>query len=460
MAKDYFQDILQPDDGKPASSFVTGKNLRDAGQESQGAGERSIRNITVTRASRPRGMSSDVRDSVSEPQPPYERSSLGGQRRVWIWVVAAISVVVLGVLAIFAFRSTAITVTQRSRPIIFDQSVHFVANATADDPTALTYTVVTNELEDTAVVPSNGTERVEEKASGTIQVFNSYSAAPVRLIKNTRFSTPDGLIFRVPATVVIPGKKGTTPGSVEVTVSADQAGEKYKVGPIDKFTLPGLKTSPEMYKGVYGRSTAAFTGGFIGDRPAMEAGALDAAKAEVRGRLETKARDGARALGNDTSTVFPDLIRITYESLPPTAEAGGGSRIHEKARVEIPVLPAQAFAKTVVEGVGENTEGTSFTIQGLDNLTARGGATISNVALGKDAIDFTLSGNAVLVWNVDSAALAAALAGRDESAFQGIITGFPSIQEARARIEPFWKSTFPASASDIKVEFAPLQSSQ
>ncbi len=463
MAKDYFHDILHPDESKSGGYFSGGKKAGDTGQESPAAGERSIRNITVNpRAARTRGISNDVRESPpSEPQSPYGKSRIDGRRRVWIWVVAAISVVVLGVLAIFAFRDTTVTVTPRSRPIVFDQSVHFIANPTANGSAALSYAVVVNELEDTAVVPSSGTERAEDRASGTIEVFNAYSATPVRLIKNTRFATPDGLIFRVPATVVIPGKKGGTPGSVEVTVSADQAGEQYNIGPVDKFTLPGLKTSPDMYKVVYARSTASFTGGFIGDRPAVASGALDSAKAEVRVRLEGKARDSARALGNEKSTVFPDLIHVTYESLPPTAEAGGGMRIHEKARVEIPVLSAEAFAQTVAQGVGENTEEASFRIEGLDELTAkRGSASASKLTLGKDSIDFTLSGNAILVWNVDLTSLRDALAGRDQGAFQGIITGFPSIQEARARIEPFWKGAFPATTSDITVKIIPIQAEQ
>lgn len=457
MAKDYFQDILQPD-GKSNSAFGGGKSESESKNEPQ-SGERSIRNITVNpRAARGRAMSGDVRESsTGGAQPPFGKPRLENKKRVWIWVVAAVSVVVLAVLAIFAFRNTTITVTPRSRPVVFDQSVHFNAYPTTSATAgALTYTVVANDLEDSAVVASNGTEHAEDKATGTITVYNSYSATTVRLIKNTRFSTPAGLVFRVPATVVIPGKKGETPGSVTVTVFADQAGEQYNIAPVDKFTLPGLKSSPDMYAGVYARSTAAFTGGFVGDRPGVAADALDAARAEVRGRLESKARDGARALGSATVTVFTDLVRITYQSLPPTTEAGGGVRIHEKAHVEIPVLPALTFAQTVALGVGENTDGVTFKIAGLDKVAARQGSTSASQALGTNTIDFILTGNAVLVWNVDAAALSAALAGRDQGAFQGIINGFASIQEARARIEPFWKGTFPAAAADIKVDFVEI----
>lgn len=447
MAKDYFQDISHSD---PEG-------------ESQSGGERSIRNITVnSRAPRTRAMSSDMRGvSAGGPHASHRAPRSDSQRRVWMWVIAAVSVVVLAVIALFAFRSTTITVTPRSRAIVFDQAVHFNAAPSASAAAgALSYTVIANDLEDSAVVPSNGTEHAEDKASGTIIVFNEYSPSSVRLIKNTRFATPAGLVFRVPATVVVPGKKGTTPGSVTVTVVADQAGEQYNVGPVDKFTLPGLKSTPDMYAHVYARSTAAFTGGFVGDRPGVATGALDAARAEVRGRLESKAHDSARSLTNATAAVFSDLIRITYESLPVTTEAGGGVRIHEKAHVEIPILPADVFAQAVAQGVGENTDGVTFKIVGLDKLVARLGSTNATQTLGTDPIDFTLTGSALLVWNVDSAALSQALVGRDQSAFQGIINGFPSIQEARARIEPFWKGTFPAAASDINVDLVPVQGEQ
>ena len=463
MAKDYFQDILQPDEEK-SGNFFGAKKPGGGGGEPQGGGERSIRNITVNpRASRARAMSGDMRGAPSGgSQAPYGKPRMDSQKRIWIWVVAAISLFVLGVLALFAFRSTTVTVTPRSRPIVFDQSVHFNAYPSASAATgSLSYAVIANDLEDSTVVASSGTEHAEDRATGTITVFNEYSASSVRLIKNTRFATPAGLIFRVPATVVIPGKKGATPGSVTVTVAADQAGDEYNIGPVDKFTLPGLKSTPDMYGSVYARSTSEFTGGFVGDRPGVAAGALDSARAEVRGRLENKAHDGARALNSGTITVFPDLMRITYESLPTTTEAGGGVRIHEKARVEIPALSAGAFAEAAARGVGENTEGVSFRIEGLDTLAARhGSANATQAALGADPLDFTLAGNALLVWNVDSASLSQALAGRNQSAFQGIINGFSSIQEARARIEPFWKGTFPATTSDIKIEFVFLKAAQ
>lgn len=465
MANDYFQDIL-PKPGAP-SQPAPKKNVdasENTGSE-QGAPplnpERSIRNIAVSPRQKQRVGSSDMREISPSPtfSVPSNKPPVSAGRRMWIWIIAVVSVLVLLVLSLFIFRETTVTVIPRSHAIVFNQASQFVAYPRAESATGtLAYSVVVNDLEDSAVVKSAGKEHAEERASGNVEVFNDYSSPSVRLIKNTRFATENGLIFRVPATVVIPGKTGTKPGSVTVTVFADQPGPEYNVGPVARFTLPGLKTSPDMYARVYARSSAPMTGGFVGDRPSVLPATLETARAEIRDRLLTKARDTARSLTNAADVVLLDLIRVTYESLPMTTEAGGDVRLHEKAHVEVPVFPLASLAQAVAVSAGANIESSSVTLTGIENAKATQNSTTS--ALGKDSLGFSLSGEAVLVWNVDSAALASALAGRDNSAFQEIITGFSGIQEAKARIEPFWKGTFPASPSKIKIKLSPVQTTE
>lgn len=465
MADDYFKDILpEPGSQRPPAPKKNVGVGADTGAERMlppsGNTERSIRNITVSPRQRQRAMSGDMRDmreaSGASASLISGKTAKAYGNRMWIWAVAVVSVLVLIVLALFFFRSTTVTVIPRSHEVVFDETSSFVAYPTEQAATGtLAYSVSVNDFEDSAVVKSEGKEHAEERASGTIEVFNEYGSASVRLIKNTRFATESGLVFRVPATVVVPGKSGTKPGSVKVTVFADQAGAEYNVGPVSRFTLPGLKTSPDMYAKVYARSYAPMTGGFVGDRPVVAPSTLESARAEIRDRLLIKARDTARSLANAEGVVFPELIKITHESLPGTAEAGGDVRLHEKAHVEIPVFSAPSLAQIVAVGAGANAEGAGIVLTGMDEVKAAQNGT---VVLGKDTLAFALSGKAVLVWNVDSAALALALAGRDNSAFQGIVNGFSGIQEARARIEPFWKGTFPESPSDIKIELVPVES--
>src|SRR3989344_2968656 len=477
MAKDYFQDITPPGGGGPIRPSTPGPDqgaptpppqdhdeaqsvpihiteVPDAEPEPvTGMGAvsdpsiRGIRNISAPTRIRPR-LDPDVRAMPGVGLgglPPQPRQRLS---RLWIWALAALSLLVLGSLFLFIFRSTKVTVTPKSEGATLSGTSPLIARAAEGESSdVLTYTVQMSDLEDSEVVPVQGTTHVETKASGSITVYNSYSASPVRLVKNTRFEGQGGLIFRAPADVVVPGRSGTNPGSINITVVADEAGEKYNIPPTARFTLPALRSTAAMYSGVYAKSSAAMVGGFSGDRPGAAPGALESAVAQVRSRLEAKARESALAQAGDNATIFPELVAISYQTLPNTTEAGGGVRIHEKAHIEIPVFPSESLAHAIAESAGINADmpvifkpGDDFAVQ-VASTTPRLG----------QALTFSVSGSGLVVWKVDAAALSEALMGRSSDAFQGIVNGFPSVQEAHARIEPFWKSTFPAKASDIKI---------
>ena len=186
----------------------------------------------------------------------------------------------------------------------------------------------------------------------------------------------------------------------------------------------------------------------MGDRPAVESGAMQAAQATIRTRIAQKIRDSISA--REGVVVIPDLIKITFTEGQNTSEAGGGVRVHEKAHVEMPVFPKDAYAKAVANVVSADAENSSIEIVPSEGYAANTPKD-TTVALGKAPLTFTLTGKATIVWHVDAAALAKTLAGINEAVFQNAVTTFPSIQEAHARIEPFWKSTFPADPSKIKI---------
>lgn len=475
MAKDYFQDIVPPANGQDRPSSLPNRERpgtpipirtapaaaptieQPASQETAEndaepvvlppePGERSIRNIQASRPRiRPMG---DIRADGREV-PPIGMSGSRRPRgtRWWLWIAAAVSLIVLAILLFIAFRPTVVTVIPRSHPVSFDTASQFTAYPAATAATGtLPYTLQSSDLEDSSVVASQGTVHAEDKASGLITVYNDLQSAPLKLLKNTRFETPDGLIFRAPAEIVIPGKSASKPGQVSVTVIADQAGEKYNVAP-GKFTLPGLKSSPDSYAHVYAQSSAAMTGGFIGDKPGVAPGALESARAEVRSRLEGKAR--ATAIVSESTVSFPDLMQITYQDLPNTTETSGGVRVHESAHVVVPVFAADAFASAVADAISADAGDASIALVPGSGFSAQ--METASSSLGADPITFTLSGSARLIWNVDTMALAQALAGRDQAAFQTIVSTVPSIQEAHARIEPFWNKTFPKDPKAIKI---------
>ena len=306
------------------------------------------------------------------------------------------------------------------------------------------------EAEDSAVVKASGTEHVDVPASGQITVFNNYSAASVKFVKNTRFETPSGFIFRVQDAISIPGKTTAGPGKLVVTVFADKAGEAYNVGPIAHFAVPGLKGGAE-YDKVYASSVASTTGGFSGLRPAVAPADMQAAESTLRGRLESAVREKAKALMSDSAFVLPDLAHVTYSTLPTTQEDKASVRIHEKAAAAVPVFPAAAFAAGIARIMLSDVDGAPVTLAPSTNFAAQTTATDVARTWGTDPLDFTLSGTAQIVWAVDSSALAQALAGRDKATFQTIVKNFSSIEKATTRVMPFWRGAFPANASDIHI---------
>ena len=308
----------------------------------------------------------------------------------------------------------------------------------------LSYSIKTADFEDAEPVQATGTVHKEQKANGTITVYNNYSASPVKLLKNTRFETSTGLIFRTPTAVSVPGKSASAPGKIDITVVADGAGSQYNIGAGEKLTLPGLKGTAPMYAGVYA-TAAALTGGFLGEAPNVPESALAAAQSAIRSRLQQK----VAALGNEGSENGVALQPVlTYTELSPLQE-NSMVKVRESVHAELPMIDGEAFSHSVARLVAANSDtityslipGADFTVTVVDS-TGR---------VGSDPITFSVNGSATLVATIDTTGLAAALAGRDSAAFQGIVSNFPGVDSANARIEPFWESTFPKNPSDIRV---------
>ena len=124
---------------------------------------------------------------------------------------------------------------------------------------------------------------IENKATGTVVVFNKSSKDPQVLIASTRLESPEGKIYRIPSTVIIPGTKieggKTIPGSKEVNVVADKPGAEYNIGLTD-FTIPGFKGSPK-FESVFARSKTEMSEGYVGNSQIITKNAVDAAVAEL-----------------------------------------------------------------------------------------------------------------------------------------------------------------------------------
>ncbi len=442
MPKDYFQDITPPASAKP-----------DPAKE-----ERTIRNIPIA-PRRERGPNFPTADSPLNA-PASARASMTPSkkftmpsRRIIIWGIAVVAVLALVFVAFAMFQGTSVVVTPRTHAVVLTEDVPLTAYIMGDaraSAESLTYDLTERTYDANNTIDAHGFTEVEEYASGIITIYNNRTSGQVRLIKNTRFESPEGLIFRIRDSIVVPVKKGDAPGTATATVYADQAGVKYNLGPIDKFTLPGLKGG-DMYNDVYARSTIAFKGGFVGSKPKVADADLEAARSALHNSLETQARSEVATLSVPGTLVFPQLMSLTFESLPVETNADGKALLHERAKVAVPIFPDAVFARVLAIATRADTPDGTVHIQKSDGIQIRYASETPPAAQGP--LSMLVSGNATLMWEVDADALTKALAGtsKAEAVFDKIISGISSIEKADAFLRPFWRDTFPSNSPDIKV---------
>ena len=148
---------------------------------------------------------------------------------------------------------------------------------------------------------ATGNDYVQQKAAGTVRIYNAFNTSPQGLVTSTRFITDSGILFRLVKGVTVPGASTEggkiIPQYIEAHLTADVPGEESNIGGTIKLLIPGFKGTPK-YDGFYAIATAGFTGGSKG-----------------QSRVITK-EDIASAQEKITKKVFDDLKDTMVRKIP------------------------------------------------------------------------------------------------------------------------------------------------
>lgn len=413
-------------------------------------GDRSIRNIPI-----PRGHQHIQREDIPEyyqPEPPAPRgrSPQGRSRRrpgrFVLWALAIIVVcagTVAGVSMLYA--GAVVHVTPRIETLT--ASTTLVAQINAPVGT-LSYTVLTATRHATATVPATGTKKVSRVASGTVTISSTYSASQ-RLIANTRLEATDGKIYRLASSVDLPAN-----GSVTATVNAESPGEAYNRSSATTFKLPGFKGDPR-YDVFSAKSQGAITGGFVGDEPAVAEADLEAARAELKAKLDNEATRSIAQEVPDASMVLSGSEQAEYGELVQTSSADKKSAIiSQSATMSAAVASIRDVASALAGKLVSDYGGEAVDFKDRENLDIQAAPQSPD----DEQLQLTAKGSFALVWQFDPNALQEAMLGRNKSEFQDIVDSFaPAIVSATATIRPFWIKNFPAEAEKISIEIAGVE---
>ena len=318
------------------------------------------------------------------------------------------------------------------------------------------YEIVEVSKEESKEVAATGEDRIERAATGVIVIYNDFDTSSQKLIKNTRFETPDGKIFRIRDSVTVPGQtKGAdgkrVPGSVEAEVFADSPGEEYNIG-LSDFTIPGFKESKDpRFDKFYARSKTTMTGGFIGTVRTADKNVTASAQTELKELLEA---GGAISLSSDLPAGFiilPETVAVAFEDLPNTDGATEATvNIRMKSVTRGIAIDGNALARSIADDRIASYEGEGVRLEntGTLSITLPKPVTVTDIPA---TFEIRVAGPANIIWTYDAEELKMDLAGVRRTMTDAVFVEYPAIENADIAIQPFWSRSLPDDPETIEI---------
>lgn len=388
-------------------------------------------------------------ENVTPRRTAAESSTKRQTNKKGIIAGALVLLVVAGAVFTFAALTGQTTVTVFPRWREPTVNAVFEANPQLSESN-LVYEVLTLEAEGEREVTATGQEEVEEQATGEITIYKK-TAGDERLIKNTRFESPDGLVYRITESAVVPGGTAEAPGSVVAQVFADQAGPEYNLSANVEFKVPGFKESDliELYDSVYAINQSGFSGGHRGPKFTIDevelAAATESLRTELREALQNRVAN-ERPAG---FILYDSSVTFTYQALPGEDIGNNKVLLKEKAILRAPMFKNEDFASFIASATIPGYENEPVKIADPSALTFEY-ATDTNFS-GSETFSFKLLGRPQIIWTYDQEQLKRDLAGGSQTVLNTVLGGYSAIEKANATIKPFWKSSFPENPEEIEI---------
>lgn len=423
--------------------------------------KRVRRNLDAMEMYPPRRRMDDIREGDKEKEYEEEkydrrRPENGGHnqstRRVHkenslgtlVFIIAIIVLAGGAGLLTYVFDSATVTIVPKYKDIDVNKTVTFTQKSTTT--TSVPFIVTTTRLTKSKTLPLSESKKVESKASGKVIIYNNYDGASQKLIKNTRLESTTGKIYRINESVTVPGKVGSTPGSVEVTVYADSYGAGYN-SVLTDFSIPGFKGTPRE-KSFYGRSKTPMTGGSSGNVSLASLSDMNAAKDEFALELAQEIKVELLKINKEGYIGLYGASEIIYKD-NEEAILNGTTGVYEVTGTGYIILADSAkLAQSVAQGLLDYsnepvrldyTDTLLYTRKDTDHI-----ASSTDIAI-------LIQGKPRVIWLSDFDAIKEAVRGKKRDDFKPIMKKLTTIVGAEIGFSPLWLSTFPNDITKISI---------
>jgi len=302
------------------------------------------------------------------------------------------------------------------------------------------------------IFSATGERDVAQKAKGKITVYNEYGTSPQTLIATTRFQNESGLIFRTLKTITIPGTKVENgkiiPGSVEVEVIADKAGDMYNIESA-RFNIPAFQERDDFnrYGKFYGISNGPMKGGIIGKAKVITEQDYVNAKKKVEERI---AREISDELKNQSAGLKilklpnPEIKEIV--STAQVDEAADSFTVAGTAELKIVGFKEADLYDLIVRYIEEADNRLVFP----EKLKIE----FKDAVFNKDSkiLEFKITAKGSAYDKINEQEIINNLMGKKENDIKNYIKSIESISSAKIILSPFWVRKVPMNKDKIKLE--------
>lgn len=382
-----------------------------------------------------------IGDNNPQPRRVRRESSLG----TWIFIAVIIILSVGAGLLTYVFDSATVTIVPKYKDVNdFNKTITFSKNGL--DTSGVPFIVATSSFTKSKVLPLSQTKKIESKASGKVIIYNNHDLLPQKLIKNTRLESTSGKIYRINQSIVVPGKKGDTPGSIEVMVYADSYGTTYNSSPTD-FTIPGFKgTSRE--KTFYARSNGPISGGSSGNVSLASLSDMNAAKDGFAVELAQEIKADLMKINKEGYIGLYGASEVVYTDNEADILSGKTGTYEVTATGYLILADANKLAQSVAGSVREYA-----------NEPVRLGYTDTLIYTRKDtdhvnstsSLSILVTGKPRVIWLSDVDAIKDMVRGKKRDDFKPLMKSLTTIQGAEIGFSPLWLSSFPTDTGKIAI---------
>lgn len=384
----------------------------------------------------------------------------GWVKKTLVWALIILLLIGGGMwLTAYAFGKATVDITFNESPWTYSGTVTAsiaAKNLDADIATIPAELIEKPQRLSSEPLPATGRMTGGQKARGTITIVNAYSAESQELVATTRFTTPDGKMYRLDNGTIVPGAKVDGEGntisssSIKAAVTADQSGSDYNVGAVAHLNIPGFQGTPK-YVGFYGVLSEGAGGGSSTGGASPTAEDIKNAKTQIASALNSASQTTLFAGVPEDLKVLPGALvfsTTTFSTGPVDAQGQFSVTAASILRAfGFREADVTAFLNAKARAANPDAENNPKALQDLT-------ITYTNVKpdFAKKQMTFTVQATGTLAPQFDPVSFAAGIAGKSQDQARQAIQLLPDLAAAKVSLWPAWLWALPKNSSKITVK--------